>query len=76
MVCDDVRRFAYFFLDGQLEATKQGDLEGHLSACPDCGSRVTIHRRLRAFLRARLRAIPAPPRLRARLHAVILAGRD
>lgn len=76
MVCDDVRRIAYFFLDGQLEATKQGDLEGHLHACTDCDGRVTIHRRLRAFVRARLRAIPAPQRLRERLHSAMAAPRD
>ncbi len=76
MVCDDVRRIAYFFLDGQLEAAKRGDLEGHLTACPDCDCRVTIHRRFRAFVRARLRAIPAPPRLRERLHSAIAAPRD
>lgn len=76
MVCDDVRRIAYFFLDGQLEAPKRGDIEGHLTACPECGGRVTIHRRLRAFVRSRLRIIPAPARLRERLHSAIASARD
>jgi anti-sigma factor (TIGR02949 family) len=75
MVCDDVKRIAYFFLDGQLETAKRGDMEGHLGACPDCDGRVTIHRRLRSFVRARLRAIPAPTRLRERLHSVLSAPR-
>lgn len=76
MVCDDVRRIAYFFLDGQLETTKQGDIEGHLHQCPDCDCRMTIHRRLRAFIRARLRSIPAPSDLRERIHSKIAAPRD
>ncbi len=76
MVCDDVKRIAYFFLDGQIEATKQGDIEGHLTACPECDGRITIHRRLRAFVRSRLRIVPAPSRLRERLHSVITAPGD
>ena len=56
MVCDDVRRIAYFFLDEQLETTKHKDIEGHLTDCPGCDGRIKIHRRLRAFVRARLRA--------------------
>jgi mycothiol system anti-sigma-R factor len=75
MVCDDVRRIAYFFLDEQLETSKQGDIAGHLTACPDCDGRIKIHRRLRNFVRSRLRAIPAPPRLRERIHSVIAAPR-
>jgi mycothiol system anti-sigma-R factor len=73
MVCDDVRRIAYFFLDEQLETKKRGDIEGHLTRCPDCDGRVTIHRRLRAFIRRRLCAVPAPAGLRQKIHDVIAA---
>lgn len=76
MVCDDVRRIAYFFLDEQLETSKQGAIAGHLTDCPDCDGRIKIHRRLRAFVRSRLRAIPAPSRLRERIHSVIAAPRN
>ena len=71
MVCDDVRRIAYFFLDEQLETTKHKVIEGHLTDCPGCDGRMKIHRRLRAFVRARLRAMPAPSRLRERIHSAL-----
>lgn len=71
MVCDDVRRIAYFFLDEQLGDQKRVALEHHLHACPSCDGRVTIHRRIRAFLRSRLQRIEAPGRLRERIHSAL-----
>jgi putative zinc finger protein len=38
MVCGEVRRIVYFFLDGQLGARVQKDVTTHLSLCPDCAS--------------------------------------
>jgi mycothiol system anti-sigma-R factor len=71
MVCDDVRRIAYFFLDGQLGATKQTDLRGHLEACPSCDGRLTFHRRMREFIRRRLSPMNAPSPLRDRIRNAI-----
>ena len=67
MLCDDVRRVVYFFLDGSLSDQKRQSLEIHLSTCPDCETRVTIHRRLRGFLRKRLSPMAAPETLRVRV---------
>jgi len=67
MLCDDVKRFAYFFLDGSLGLHKKTDLETHVSKCPDCEIRINVHRRLRAFVRQRLTPMTAPERLRSRL---------
>jgi anti-sigma factor (TIGR02949 family) len=67
MHCDDVKRVLYFFLDGSLSEQKRQHLEIHLSTCPDCSTRVTIHRRLRGFLRSRLAPIAAPEALRIRV---------
>ncbi len=67
MICDDVKRVAYFFLDGNLGEQKQNDFKIHVSICPDCEQRVSIHRRLRIFISKRLSRDSAPPSLRQRL---------
>ena len=67
MICDDVKRVAYFFLDGKLGETKQNDFKTHVSICPDCEQRVSIHRRLRIFIGKHLSRDSAPQRLRQRL---------
>jgi mycothiol system anti-sigma-R factor len=67
MVCDDVKRAVYFFLDGSLAAPKQHDFTEHLSLCPDCDRRTRVHRRLRIFVLARLKPESAPDRLKQRL---------
>lgn len=69
-MCDDVKRIAYFFLDGALAPDRARDVEKHLTDCTDCDERMTLHRRMREFVRRRLRALPAPARLRERLHAI------
>jgi mycothiol system anti-sigma-R factor len=67
MICDDVKRVAYFFLDGNLGERKQTDFNSHVSICPECEQRVSIHRRLRLFISKRLERDSAPQRLRQRL---------
>jgi mycothiol system anti-sigma-R factor len=67
MICDDVKRVAYFFLDGTMGEGKQTDFKTHVSICPGCEQRVSIHRRLRNFIMKRLGRDSAPQRLRQRL---------
>lgn len=67
MLCDDVKRVIYFFLDGSLGDQKRQTIEIHLSNCHDCETRVTIHRRLRGFLQRRLTPVSAPETLRVRV---------
>ena len=67
MLCDDVKRSVYFFLDGALAEPRQHDFASHLSICPDCEARTNIHRRLRVFIIKRLTPEKAPARLRQRL---------
>jgi len=67
MLCDDVKRIAYFFLDEQLGEQKKQDVRSHLDECKDCDGRLTIHKRLRAFLQRRLERCCAPDKLRTRL---------
>jgi mycothiol system anti-sigma-R factor len=74
MLCDDVKRFVYFFLDGSLADGRKHELELHLKACPDCEMRIVVQRRLRVFVRTRLSPVSAPSSLRARLSAAIRAA--
>ena len=67
MLCDDVKRSVYFFLDGSLAEPKQHDFSDHLQLCPSCEARTKIQKRLRIFIVRRLTPEPAPPRLRQRL---------
>ena len=67
MLCDDVKRVLYFFLDGSLGDSKRQTLELHLSNCADCETRITIHRRMRGFIRKRLAPLAAPETLRIRV---------
>ena len=67
MLCDDVKRVVYFFLDGSLGDQKQHELVIHLDDCPDCEIRITVQRKLRSFIRRRLSPVSAPETLRIRL---------
>ena len=67
MLCDDVKRTIYFFLDGSLAETKQHDFTAHIRLCPDCETRTKVHERLRIFIIRRLRPESAPERLKQRL---------
>jgi mycothiol system anti-sigma-R factor len=73
MLCDEARRIAYFFLDGSLNDNRQHDLETHISICPDCETRVGIHRRFRLFIARRLRPDSAPARFKQRLSRALRA---
>jgi mycothiol system anti-sigma-R factor len=67
MLCDDVRRVVYFFLDGSLGREKLLQFESHLRACRDCDDRILFNRKLRAFIRGRLTPEAAPEHFKARL---------
>ena len=67
MLCDDVKRVIYFFLDGSLGKSKFRDVDDHLHRCPDCEARANVQRRLRLFIQKRLTPESAPVRLKRRL---------
>jgi mycothiol system anti-sigma-R factor len=67
MLCDDVKRVIYFFLDGSLGDSKKQNVEIHLTGCEDCTIRIVIQRRLRGFIRKRLAPLHAPDTLRVRV---------
>ncbi len=77
MLCRDVKRVVYFFLDGSLGDLKKKEFDNHLRLCPDCEARTKFQTRLRNFLDRRLDRIctPAPDHLKTRLTRSIRAFR-
>ena len=67
MLCHEVKRMVYFFLDGSLGGSKEKDFNSHLTLCPECEARIRVHRRLRSFIEKRLGRDSAPERLKQRL---------
>ncbi|HKO01604.1 MAG TPA: zf-HC2 domain-containing protein [Thermoanaerobaculia bacterium] len=76
MLCNDVKRVVYFFLDGQLGEKKQQDVNGHLSLCPECEQRANVARKLRTFVQKRIARVGAPDHLKTRLQRSIRAFRN
>jgi mycothiol system anti-sigma-R factor len=67
MICDEVKRVVYFFLDGSLGEGKLLEYTTHLEICHDCDERTTVSRKLRNFVRKRLTPMNAPDHLKVRL---------
>jgi len=67
MLCNEVKRVVYFFLDETLGEGKRRDFSSHTSLCPDCDARVRVHERLRSIIKAKLEKVNAPDHLRTRL---------
>lgn len=75
MLCDDVKKVVYFFLDGSMAERKQQDFQSHLTLCPECERRTQMHRRMRDFIKRKLTVDSAPARLKSRLERSIRAFR-
>jgi anti-sigma factor (TIGR02949 family) len=73
MVCDDVKRVMYFFLDGSLGQQKLLEFETHLQICRDCDERRTVSSKLRRFIRRRLQPVQASEQFKVRLTQTLRA---
>ncbi|HJT17549.1 MAG TPA: zf-HC2 domain-containing protein [Thermoanaerobaculia bacterium] len=76
MLCKEVKRVVYFFLDGTLDEKRKRDFTKHLKHCPECESRITISKRIRIFIKKRLARMSAPARLKQRLSRSLRAFAD
>jgi anti-sigma factor (TIGR02949 family) len=76
MICKEVKRVVYFFLDGTLGKQREKDFSSHINLCPECGARMTFHRRIRNFLKKRLAPLSAPEHLKLRLSRTLRAFGD
>ena len=73
MLCNDVKRVVYFFLDGSLGDGRKKDVDSHLNLCPDCEARTKISGRLRNFFKKRMARIAATQRFKQRLERSLRA---
>ena len=67
MLCDEVRRMVYFFLDESLGQQRLMEFTTHIEICRDCDDRTTVQRKLREFVRKRLTRVTAPEHLKVRV---------
>ncbi len=59
MLCTEIKEHLLDYLDGELPATLQQEVEQHLRACLDCRSELESFRTTALLLQ--LRAVPEPP---------------
>ncbi|HEY1907765.1 MAG TPA: zf-HC2 domain-containing protein [Myxococcaceae bacterium] len=74
MTCPELDPLIYPYLDGELDETERGYLEGHAASCPGCRARLSREAAFQGALRrsAQIRTRgPAPEALRALLRAGI-----
>jgi mycothiol system anti-sigma-R factor len=71
MNCEEAEHFLDAYLDGELEFSRQLELEKHLSECPECQGALEERREFRTFLNATAHSYKAPPELRERVLAII-----
>jgi anti-sigma factor RsiW len=70
MNCEEAIRLLDAFLDGELELSRQLELEQHLSGCPECQAALEDRRQFRSFFVASAPMYTAPPELRAKIEAI------
>jgi anti-sigma factor (TIGR02949 family) len=81
--CAELSRMLDAYLDRELAPREQGEAEAHMAACEPCRALATAEERLRAALRAQLRAAMgpgapagrAPEELRERVRAALASQR-
>src|SRR5262245_16667690 len=83
-LCDTIDTLAMVYLDDELDAAEQRELELHLHDCAECRDHIAAERTSRVKLRALLAPPPTPDMLRARINgsldredrATAVAGRS
>jgi anti-sigma factor RsiW len=67
MNCEEASRFLDAYLDRELEAGQEFELEQHLSGCPECRALLEQQRQFSGFFKANAPYYKAPSELRARV---------
>jgi anti-sigma factor RsiW len=71
MNCDETERLLDAYVDGELELTRQVDLETHLAACSACKKAADEAMNFRDSVRMNIPIFPAPPSLKGRIRAAL-----
>jgi len=71
MSCDEAGRLLEAYIDGELELTRQLDLEVHLAACATCKNAAESAIDFGSMIRMNMPIYKAPPKLKARIRAAL-----
>lgn len=71
MTGDTFVRYLQAYCDGELDASKVPDVEGHLEACPACRQTVEAERTFRDVLRDKLPPEPVPSHVEQQLRSAL-----
>ena len=76
MNCEVTRRWLDAYLDGELELTRQRDLEAHLTTCSTCKNAAEEAAKFDSLVRVNMPVYEAPPELKARIQASLRKESD
>ena len=71
MDCNQIELLLDAYVDGELELTRQLDIEAHLAACPTCKKAAEAANNFRLSVRMNTRFYKAPPQLKATIRAAL-----
>jgi len=67
MNCDEVRHFLDAYIDGELDLTRQLDVETHLAGCPDCKQAAEQIANFSSLVRTNMEIYKAPRELKSKI---------
>jgi anti-sigma factor RsiW len=71
MDCNEVNRFLDAYVDGEIELTRQVDVEAHLANCGECKKAVEAVTKFRRSIKMNKPVYKAPPELEADVRAAL-----
>jgi anti-sigma factor RsiW len=71
MNCDEVRRMLDAYLDGELDLTRQLDVETHLPGCATCRDAAEDITTFCSLVRSKAPVYKGPPELKAKIRAAL-----
>ncbi len=71
MDCNEARRLLDAYVDGEMELTRQLDLEAHLAGCTACKKAAEAATKFRSSIHMNMPVYKAPPELKAKVQAVL-----
>src|SRR4029077_558730 len=71
MDCNEIERLLDAYVDGELELTRQLDMEAHLAACLTCKKAAEAANNFRFSVRMNTRFYKAPPGLKTTIRAAL-----
>jgi anti-sigma factor (TIGR02949 family) len=74
MNCDEARNSLDAYVDGELDLSRQSEMEAHLEGCTNCQKEVEQITNLKTLVRSNMPAYQAPPELRSKIRATLRTG--